>query len=76
MPGEIIYEPVLLARGADGELYLEIHRDVYNQMGDLETILQSAVERLGVRESIDWDRARDALRARDGLVRDVSRSRS
>jgi L,D-transpeptidase ErfK/SrfK len=76
MPGEIIYEPVLLARGADGELYLEIHRDVYNQVGDLETILQSAVERLGVRESIDWDRARDALRARDGLVRDVSRSRS
>lgn len=72
-PGEIIYEPLLLARGSQGELYLEVHRDVYRRVGDLTATLQSAVERIGAQEDIDWNLARDALRVRDGVVREVSR---
>lgn len=75
-PGEIVYEPLLLARGVDGRLYLEVHRDVYSRMGDPATTLTTAVERIGARADIDWDRALEALRTHDGVVRDVSGWRS
>lgn len=75
-PGEIIYEPLLLARGAEGTLYLEVHRDVYSRTGDPMTTLTTAVDRIEARDDIDWDLARDALRAHDGVVREVSRSES
>jgi L,D-transpeptidase ErfK/SrfK len=72
-PGEIIYEPLLLARGPEGELYLEVHQDVYNRVGDLSLILYDAVERIGAADEIDWDLARDVVRARNGVVYEVSR---
>jgi L,D-transpeptidase ErfK/SrfK len=75
-PGEIIYEPLLLARGVEGTLHLEVHRDVYSRTGDPMTTLTTAVDRIGARDDIDWDLARDALHAHDGVLREVSRSES
>jgi hypothetical protein len=65
---------LLLVRGLAGELYLEVHRDVYGRVSDTLTMLQHEVDRIAAREEIDWDLAREALRVQDGTVRAVSRS--
>jgi L,D-transpeptidase ErfK/SrfK len=75
-PGEIIYEPLLLARSVEGTLYLEVHPDVYSRIVDPTATLATAVDRIGARDVIDWDLARAALRTHDGVIRDVSRARS
>ncbi|HEY7442800.1 MAG TPA: L,D-transpeptidase family protein [Vicinamibacterales bacterium] len=74
MGGTIVYDPLLLVRGLAGELYLEVHRDVYGRVSDTLTMLQHEVDRIAAREEIDWDLAREALRVQDGTVRAVSRS--
>jgi L,D-transpeptidase ErfK/SrfK len=71
-PVKIVYEPVLLARLADGEYYLEVHPDVYRKAGNpLETVRQMA-EAAGADSMIDWREVRKAIRERRGLAENVS----
>lgn len=66
MRGDIVYEPVLVARTADG-LFVEAHRDVYGRgragLAALHQLLDT-----GAGAGIDWDAVATVLRERDGRV--------
>jgi len=70
--GRIIYEPVLLAE-VDGEVYLEVHKDIY---GRLTVEPMQMLHRLAVVaalvERIDWTVADAVLAARQGVARVVT----
>ena len=71
--GEIIYEPVLLARLHDGQILLEAHRDPYRKKGDapLQFIRKlAAANNLGQR--IDWSKAAEVTSRNEGVARDIS----
>jgi L,D-transpeptidase ErfK/SrfK len=70
-PGEIIYEPVLLAKH-DGRLFVEAHRDVYGRRPDALETLAAAADELGARERIDWGSVKDVVRRREGIAIDVT----
>jgi L,D-transpeptidase ErfK/SrfK len=72
-PGEIIYEPVLLAFTADGVL-LEAHRDIYRRRTTVaeETRIREAAAARGMDNRIDWDIVKAVLRARDGRPHSIS----
>lgn len=71
-PGKIIYEPVLLAEDARGRILLEVHKDVYKKGGDpLQTVLALTARR-GIERRVDWERAREVARRKEGLARDVT----
>ncbi len=74
-PGEIIYEPVLMARGPDGRIFVEANPDPYGlrprMVGELEALADSD----GFGNMVDWPAVRAALELRDGLARDVSYGR-
>jgi L,D-transpeptidase ErfK/SrfK len=75
-PGRIVYEPVLLTSDG-GEVYLEVHGDVYRRatMSALQQVHELAA-RLGLVHRIDWTLAADAIERRAGIARRVSLARS
>ncbi|MDE3156836.1 MAG: L,D-transpeptidase family protein [Acidobacteriota bacterium] len=75
-PVSLIYAPALLAVGPGGEIYLEVHRDVYNKRFDPRAVIGRAAAALGVGDRLDADRVKDVLAARDGIARRVDRPES
>lgn len=69
-PVVIVYEPVLLAKTADGRIYLEVHRDAYRKRGDPMEYIWTLAADFG--EALDWDRVEQIVRERSGVARDVS----
>lgn len=66
-PVEILYQPLLLARVADGTVYLEVHRDAYNRGVDYAQELKTAMARLGI--TLDPAVAAPVIARRDGVAR-------
>ncbi len=66
---DIIYEPVLIARTAEGMIFLEVHPDIYRMGKDPHRVLEAA----GIGPEIDWQRVDQVIGEREGLARDVSR---
>lgn len=69
---EIIYELVLLARTPDGAILLEVHPDVYRMGVDPRRVLEAAAAAAGLGPGVDWERAEQVIRERDGAVREVT----
>jgi len=72
-PGEIVYFPALLATGPDGRVFVEVHSDIYSRTGDPSAALAAAIAERGLTERIDPGKLAAAIRARDGIARDVTR---
>lgn len=72
--GEIIYQPVKLAMADDGRVFLEVHRDVYNQYQNLEDVARSLIEKSNLKQRVDWERVKTSVRNRKGVPVDVSHS--
>ena len=72
--GRIIYEPVLLA-DVDGNVYLEVHRDVYRRSaGTPSEAARILAAEAGVSQRIDWAAADLVAAAGDGVARNVTAS--
>jgi L,D-transpeptidase ErfK/SrfK len=71
--GRIVYEPVLLAADG-GDVYLEVHPDVYRQAttSALQQV-QELAARLALTHRIDWTLAAAEIERRAGIARRVSR---
>lgn len=74
-PGSILYTPLLLAESG-GRIFLEVHRDIYRQSDVSLAALERLAHDMLLNDRIDWARARDALKLKDGVARDVTRSES
>jgi L,D-transpeptidase ErfK/SrfK len=68
----IVYEPVLLAALSDGRVCLEAHRNAYALGLAATESLARQVEAEDAARRIDFDKALEALAARDGIAVDVS----
>ena len=71
--GEIIYEPVLLARLNDGRIFLEVHPNMYGQTFRGMEFIRALAYSNGLGDLINWDAALDTLRLGEGIARDVTR---
>jgi L,D-transpeptidase ErfK/SrfK len=72
MPGQVIYEDVLLAV-ADNEVWVEAHPDVYRRSrGSPREALRLRLAALGKTEHIDWTAVDKVLESREGVARRVT----
>ena len=69
--GSIIYAPLLLTE-SDGRIFLEAHRDIYNESDVTLAALEQLANDAVLSERIDWLRAADVLEQKDGIARDVT----
>ena len=71
-PGQIIYQPVLLTT-LGGDVYLEVHRDVYRRSAagprEMARTLAAAAD---LSDRIDWTAANAVAAAVDGIARKVT----
>jgi L,D-transpeptidase ErfK/SrfK len=72
-PGEIVYEPVLLA-AVGNEVFVEAHPDVYRRVGgDARQQVRARAAMLGLGARIDWTLVDAEIERRSGIARLVSR---
>ncbi|MEB3197824.1 MAG: L,D-transpeptidase [Candidatus Sericytochromatia bacterium] len=74
-PVHVVYEPVLLAV-AGRDIWLSAYPDVYETGLDYAAQLRRLARSAGVLGRLDWAKAAQAFRFRDGIVREVSRGRA
>jgi L,D-transpeptidase ErfK/SrfK len=67
----LIYEPILLT-SVGGQVFLEVHPDVYRRVPDAAAAARALAEAAGVSHLVDWDLAGRAIAARHGVARDVT----
>ncbi len=70
-PVRIIYEPVLLAV-VDGEVFLEVHPDVYGRADEPRRVARSLAAGAGVTARVDWVLADEVLVAGKGIASPVT----
>ncbi len=73
-PVWIDYEPILLAQGPDGSVFLEANPDVYRRSGDPAAAVAAMVSQEGFTVRLDPVRVDAVLAARDGIARRVDAS--
>ena len=72
MQGEIIYEPVKVARTGDGRTFVEIRTDIYRKHKSLKSYTAKLIEARGVSDKVDWQKIDRLLKEESGVVEDVS----
>jgi L,D-transpeptidase ErfK/SrfK len=73
-PGEILYEPVKIG-ARDGEVYAEVHRDIYDTGLDYSAKATELLRRKGWQDLVDPGLLGDALLSRSGVPVAISRGR-
>ncbi len=69
--GSLVYRPVMLALLADGRIFLEVHRDIYNRGIDPWRTVQDLARAHHIDGRLDWSRVREIIRRQDGLAREA-----
>ena len=69
--GSIIYAPLLLTE-SDGRIFVEAHRDIYNESDVSLAALEQLANDAMLSDRINWLHAADVLEQKDGIARDVT----
>ncbi len=69
--GELMYSPVKLAV-IEGRVFLEIHKDIYGKIKDLDAEAIRLIEERGVIDKIDWERVDRMLDEKSGIAEDIT----
>lgn len=72
-PGELIYQPVKVGEDA-GQIFVEIHADLYRKIPDLEHYALGQVQRAGVAARVDRQLLRAAVKEQSGVPTNVTRA--
>jgi L,D-transpeptidase ErfK/SrfK len=70
--GEIIYQPVKLAVSDDGRIFIEVHGDVYDRLGNLEEVAKGLIIKYNAQQKVDWEKVRATVRNKSGFPEDVT----
>jgi len=74
-PGEMIYQPVKIGERG-GDVYVEVHKDVYQRFPDLERHAFDEIARAGVQQRVDPALLRAAVKQKRGIPVNVSRGKA
>lgn len=72
-PGRIIYRPVKMVKTRNGKVFLEVYKDFYKMGINYEAEVKRNVREMNVASDVDWDKIAEGIKAKDGIVRDVTR---
>jgi len=72
--GKIVYRPVKVAV-SEGKTYLEVHKDIYGKIEDLEREARTLIQEAAGEAAIDWRKVRRMVQEQTGVAEEVTRSR-
>ncbi|MBI3329716.1 MAG: hypothetical protein HYZ81_23795 [Nitrospinae bacterium] len=65
-------DPILLTPLADGQIYLEVHRDIYKQGVDMLQSVHGNAAMRGISSFLDWQQIREVIRTQEGVAWEVA----
>jgi len=71
-PGEFVYQPVKVGV-RDGRVYLEVHKDIYNQIPGLHREAWRLIDKFGLRERVDAEKVKNTVLEQSGVVLEITR---
>ncbi|NTU42046.1 MAG: L,D-transpeptidase family protein [Nitrospirales bacterium] len=71
--GEIIYVPVKVAATPENRVYLEVDRDVYEQVKDMKAEVKRILGERGLSDRVDWQKIDRVVKERSGNAEDVTK---
>lgn len=69
---EIVYNPVKIAVSDSGKVFLEVHRDVYGKVKDLNGEAKRLIDGKGVSDKVNWQRVDDVIKEKKGIAEDIT----
>ena len=69
--GELIYNPVKVAI-SDSRIYLEVHRDIYGKLKDLNSETKRIIDEMGLSEKVDTVKMNQVIKEKKGIAEDIS----
>ena len=70
--GIVIYEPVKAAKDSNGRIVIEVYKDFYKRRVNYDEKIKEKLKELNALEKVDWNKVKEAIEKKDGLVWDVS----
>jgi len=70
--GIVAYEPVKAAKTFEGRILIEVYKDFYKKRINYDEKIKEKLKELKALEKVDWNKVKEAIEKKDGLVRDVS----
>lgn len=70
--GEIIYRPVKIAFIDNKRVFLEVHRDIYKKIKNFDEEAIKEIERSGLSDKINWEKAKMVISEKKGIAEDVT----
>ncbi len=72
-PGKILYRPVKMVKTQNGRVFLEVYRDFYKMGIDYPGEVRHLLKDMNAVNDVDWGRIEEGIKAKDGIVRDVTK---
>ena len=72
MSGEIVYNPVKIAVTENGRIFLEVHRDIYGKMKDLNGEAKQLIGIKGYTNRVDWKKVEKIVKDKSGIAEDIT----
>jgi L,D-transpeptidase ErfK/SrfK len=70
--GEIIYEPVKIAKGRDEKLYLEVRTDAYKKIPSVKGRVQKLLDERGLSGKADVAKIEQVIKGETGIAEDIT----
>lgn len=70
--GEIIYSPLKIAIFDNGQIFFEVHRDVYGRIMDMNAEARRLIKSQGVSDKVNWEKVKQMLNEKSGIAEDIS----
>jgi L,D-transpeptidase ErfK/SrfK len=72
-PGKIIYKPVKVVKTQNGKVFLEVYKDFYKMGIKYPEEVKRMLKEIDAVNDVDWNKIEEGIKARDGIVRDVTK---
>lgn len=70
--GIVMYETVKAVKTSDGRIVIEVYKDFYRKRVNYDDKIKERLKELNTINRVDWNKIKEAIEKKDGLVWDVS----
>lgn len=72
MSGQITHSPVKIAEAMGGKIFMEVNRDVYNKIPDLQGEAMKLIKKEGLLQKVDMKKVKELVQAASGIPEDIT----
>ena len=70
--GEIVYAPIKLASRSDGRVFMEVNKDIYENVKDIQAEARRLIEKAGLLDSVDMNKVVKIVQEQKGIPEEIT----